>query len=176
MGPGTRDPKIFKWDPGLGTPKKGTGTLKYLSATPNFQFSIVLIAYSTLNILHFTSVCNFNPRKVSWNWIAFSQNSFVISPGLLYHLITRDNGWLANEAFTSNPLAVKNYKLTGYKTLHKSVYKINLFHGEYTEAAITMCYKIQRIVSSEISEILGKKLWRSSNLSSEVEDFKLATS
>ena len=26
----------------------------------------------------------FNPWKISWNWIAFSQNSFVISPDLLY--------------------------------------------------------------------------------------------
>ena len=56
-------------------------------------------------------------------------------------------------------------------------YKINLFHGEYTEAAIAMCYKFQRIKSSYLnfSEILGKKLWRSLNLSSQVEDFKLAT-
>ena len=28
----------------------------------------------------------FNPWKVQWNWIAFSQNSFVISPGLLHHV------------------------------------------------------------------------------------------
>ena len=34
----------------------------------------------------------FNPRKVPWNWIAFSQNSFVISRGLSYHLIRRDTG------------------------------------------------------------------------------------
>ena len=27
----------------------------------------------------------FNPWKVPWNWIAFYQNSFVISPGSLYH-------------------------------------------------------------------------------------------
>ena len=66
-GPGTRDPKIFKWDPGLGTPKKETGTVKYLSETRNFQFSIVLIVYSTRNTLYFTSVCKFNPRKVPWN-------------------------------------------------------------------------------------------------------------
>ena len=35
-----------------------------------------------------------------WN----SQNSFVVSPGLLYNLIRRDTGQLANEAFTSNPI------------------------------------------------------------------------
>ena len=45
----------------------------------------------------------FNSWKVPWNWIAFSQNSFVISVGLLYHLIKRDTGRVANEAFTSNP-------------------------------------------------------------------------
>ena len=28
-----------------------------------------------------------NPWKVPWNWIAFSKNYFVISPGLLYHLV-----------------------------------------------------------------------------------------
>ena len=46
----------------------------------------------------------FNPRKVPWNWIAFSQNSLVISPGLLSHLIKHVTGRLANKAFTSNPI------------------------------------------------------------------------
>ena len=46
----------------------------------------------------------FNPWKVPWNWIAFYQNSFVMSPGSLYHLIRRDSGRLANEALTSNPI------------------------------------------------------------------------
>ena len=46
----------------------------------------------------------FSPWKVQWNWIAFSQNSFVILPGLLYHLIRRDTGQLASEDFTSNPI------------------------------------------------------------------------
>ena len=41
----------------------------------------------------------FNPWKVPWNWIAFYQNSFVISPVLLYHLVRRDTGRLENEAF-----------------------------------------------------------------------------
>ena len=53
----------------------------------------------------------FNPWKVLWSWIAFSQNSFVISPGLLYHLIRRNNGWLANEVFTSNPIVSWNSSL-----------------------------------------------------------------
>ena len=34
----------------------------------------------------------FNPLKVPWNWIAFYQNSLVISPGLLYHPIRRERG------------------------------------------------------------------------------------
>ena len=39
--------------------------------------------------------------------IAFTQNSFVISPGLLYHLIRRDTGGLGNEAFTSDLVSSK---------------------------------------------------------------------
>ena len=46
----------------------------------------------------------FNPWKVPWNWIAFSQNSFFTSPGLLWHLMRRDSVRLAHEAFTSNPI------------------------------------------------------------------------
>ena len=34
----------------------------------------------------------FNRLKVPWNWIAFYQNSLVISPGLLYHPIRRESG------------------------------------------------------------------------------------
>ena len=51
------------------------------------------------------SVCNFPSMKSPpWNWMAFYQNSFVTSPGSLYHLIRRDSGRLANEVFTSNPI------------------------------------------------------------------------
>ena len=53
----------------------------------------------------------FNPWKYPWNWIAFYQNSFVISPGLLCHLIRRDSGRLANGAFTSNPNGLTVQKL-----------------------------------------------------------------
>ena len=47
---------------------------------------------------------------------------------------------------------------TCYKTLHQFVYKINLFHGKYTDAAITMWCKFQRITSSylKLSKILEK--------------------
>ena len=63
----------------------------------------------------------------------------------------------------------------------ESIYKINLFHGKYIEAAITMCCNFQRIISSYLNfskkgtVILEKRLWPSSNLSSKVEDFKLST-
>ena len=50
------------------------------------------------NVRHFRFKI-FNPWKISWNWIALSQNSFVISPSLLYHLIRHDSEWLANEVF-----------------------------------------------------------------------------
>ena len=46
----------------------------------------------------------FNSWNLPWNWIAFYQNSFVISPGLLYHLIRCNYGRLAHKAFTSNPI------------------------------------------------------------------------
>ena len=36
--------------------------------------------------------------------IAFYQNSFVISPDLLYHLIRRNNGRFEDEAIASNPI------------------------------------------------------------------------
>ena len=45
----------------------------------------------------------FSPWKLPCSWIAFYQNSFVVSAGLLCHLIRRDYGRLANKAFTSNP-------------------------------------------------------------------------
>ena len=62
---------------------------------------------ATTIIQHYTITIQFaifNPWKVPCNWIAFFQNSFVISPDSLYHLIRRDTGRLPNEAFTSNPI------------------------------------------------------------------------
>ena len=38
----------------------------------------------------------FNPRKVQWNWIAFYQNSFAISPGLLYQMTRRDTNFITH--------------------------------------------------------------------------------
>ena len=48
-----------------------------------------LIEYHKRNIFLYSSrplFIIFNSWKVQWNWIAFSQNSFVISPGLLHHV------------------------------------------------------------------------------------------
>ena len=44
------------------------------------NFPVVAIALTTLLQDTFQFV-TFNPWKVLWNWIAFYQNSFVISPG-----------------------------------------------------------------------------------------------
>ena len=56
-----------------------------------------------------------NPWKVPWNWIVFCQNSFAISPGLLYHLIIRNSGRLPNEAFTSSSVVFSKQWLNGLK-------------------------------------------------------------
>ena len=50
------------------------------------------------------TVCNFQSMKSPVELNTFYQNSFVISPGLLYYLIRRNTRRLANEAFTSNPI------------------------------------------------------------------------
>ena len=55
--------------------------------------------------------------EVPWNWIAFSQNSLVIIPGLLCHLIRCDTGRLTTEAFLSNPIVSSKQKLRGLKIL-----------------------------------------------------------
>ena len=53
----------------------------------NVNYFIFLFYYVT-SFIYLTFfkpewVCNFQSMKVPWNWIAFYQNSFVISPGLL---------------------------------------------------------------------------------------------
>ena len=57
----------------------------------------------------------FSPWKVPWNWKAFSQNSFVISPGFLYQLIRRGSGRLGNEAFTSKSIVSSKQQLSDLK-------------------------------------------------------------
>ena len=59
-----------------------------------------------------------SPWKAQWNWTAFSQNSFVILPGLLYHLIRRDSGRLANETFESCPIVSLKQQLNGSKIVN----------------------------------------------------------
>ena len=71
--------------------------LKFVRSIENNKYCIKCYIVSLQFVI-------FNPSKVSWNWMAFYQNSFVISPGSLYHLIRRDCGRLSNEAFTSNPI------------------------------------------------------------------------
>ena len=47
--------------------------------------------------------------------VAFSQNSFVISPDSLYQLIRRDTGRLGNKAVTSNSTISPKQQLRGLK-------------------------------------------------------------
>ena len=47
--------------------------------------------------------------------ISLLSKFFVVSPGLLYHLIRRDTGQLTNEAFTSNPIVSSKQYLSGLK-------------------------------------------------------------
>ena len=82
-------------------------------------------------IVYATQFVIFNPWKVSWNWIAFSQNSFVISPGLLYHLIRCNTGWLANKAFTLNPIVQKL----------QTELKFSMVKGENSSFVITLMHK-----------------------------------
>ena len=75
---------------------------KILVSSSNFIMdlanSIVFLSFEVY------SVCKLQSMKIPWNLITFSQNSFAISPSLLYPLIRSDTGRLANEAFTSNPI------------------------------------------------------------------------
>ena len=85
----------------------------------------------------------FNPWKGPWNWIVFYQNSFVISPGFLYHLISRDSGGLASEAFTSNPTASSKQCFNGLKITNgkKVLIKISQSSQENT-CVTTLPYKL----------------------------------
>ena len=83
--------------------------LKYVSYLSNYT-NIMRILFSKKSEFQSNSVCNFQSMKspVELNSL-FSEffcyiTWFVISPGLLYHLIWRDTGQLANESFTSNSI------------------------------------------------------------------------
>ena len=60
------------------------------------------------------SVCNFQSMKspVELNILL---SKFVISRGLLYHLIRRDSGRLEYDAFTSNPIVSSKQQVSGLK-------------------------------------------------------------
>ena len=74
---------------------------KIIIVKRNLELNGLGFLYYSAIVRVYTAICNFQSMKsrVELNRIAFSENSFVISPGLLYHLITRNTGRLANEAF-----------------------------------------------------------------------------
>ena len=71
----------------------------------------------------------FNPWKFSWNWIIFCQNSLVMPPGLLYHLIRRDIEGLAKETLTSNSIVYSKQWLSGLKIKNWICKSTEFFHG-----------------------------------------------
>ena len=75
--------------------------------------------------------------------MVFYQNSFVISPGLLYHLIRRDSGRLANEAFTSNPTVCSKEWFNGLKITN---WKDRRAHWVKTNSNVW--YEWQRVTTS----------------------------
>ena len=87
----------------------------------HFQIILNFIFKITFLIFLASQFVIFNPWKDPWNWIAFYQNSFVISSGLLYHLIRRDSGRLANEDVTSNPIVSSKQWLNGLKITNWSL-------------------------------------------------------
>ena len=82
---------------------------------------------SKINLYYRSQFVIFNPWKVPCNWIAFYQNSFVIWPGFLYHLIRRDSGRLSNEAFTSNSIVSSKQWFNGLKITNWFYLELNLF-------------------------------------------------
>ena len=72
-------------------------------------------------------------------------NFFCYTPGLLYHLIRRDYGRLANEAFTSICIVSFKQKLNGLKITNctdKSETNINPKPKENTTAGLKTCHFI----------------------------------
>ena len=89
----------------------------------------------------------FNPWKTPWNWLAFCQNPFVISPGSLYHLIRRNSRRLANEAVTSNPIIPSKQSLSGLKIT-------NCSHSWKEKTGNWICsYKEQNICKYLIKDV-----------------------
>ena len=61
------------------------------------------------------TVCNFPSMKSPAELNRLLSKLFCYRPGLLFHLIRRDNGRLADEAFTSNPIISLKQWLNGLK-------------------------------------------------------------
>ena len=104
----------------------------YILVFPWFVFQLVVSEsqnsypnFPIFQIALFGQFVIFNLWKFPWNWIAFSQNSFVISPGLLYHLIRRDNRWLVNETFMSNPFVSSKKLFSGLKITNCGYKRLN---------------------------------------------------
>ena len=69
----------------------------------------------------FFSVCNLQSMKSPVELNSLLSKFFCLSPGSLHHLIRRDSGRLANEAFTSNPIISSKQSLNGLKITNCSV-------------------------------------------------------
>ena len=74
----------------------------FVGVTKNNSKKTYTVEDLNLNLLN--AVCNFQSMKSPVELNNLYENSFVISPGLLHHLIRRDAGRLTNEAFTSNTI------------------------------------------------------------------------
>ena len=88
------------------------------SVSSSTAFTFRTLIHSNTTLIHFVHCIQFvifSSWKVPWNWIAFYQTSFVISPGLLYHLIRRNTGRLTNKAFTSNSIVSLKQQLSSLK-------------------------------------------------------------
>ena len=86
-----------------------------------------------------------NLWKVPGNYIAFSQKSFVLSPGLLYHLIRHDSGRVANKVFTSNPIVSLKEYLNGLKITNWTDWEAATDQQRYKENLSREFEKLDRV-------------------------------
>ena len=77
-----------------------------------------------------------------------------MSPGLLYHLITRDSGRISNEAFTSNPIVSSKQWFNGlnitncyYRKITPRVYVFENFLVSNLNASLIIKCLFRAIVS-----------------------------
>ena len=86
----------------------------------NFHLSIKSCLLIFINYTVF-SVCNFQSMKSPVELNSLLSKFFCYITCLLYQLIRRDTGRLANEAFTSNPIVSLKQKLNGLKITNCSI-------------------------------------------------------